>query len=1059
MKKLSAMILTSLAVSACQHVNTPSSDTVDTSQNLERWPAMTSPLGVDADLEAEVGALLAKMTLEEKVGQTLQAEIQTIQPGDVKKYHLGSVLNGGGSMPYRKSRAPASEWIRLADSLYEESMDASDGFQTIPVIWGSDAVHGHNNVTGATIFPHNMGLGATRNPALIKKIGEATAKEVRATGIDWVFAPTIAVAQNDLWGRTYESYSEDPAIVATFSKAMVEGLQGVQQDSDFLTGEHVVACAKHFLGDGGTFGGDDQGDTRISEEALVNIHNAGYPPALQAGVQTVMSSFSSWNGKKMHGNQYLLTQALKERMGFDGFVVGDWNGHGQVPGCTNESCPQAINAGVDLMMVPYDWRAMYDNRLAAVNNGEISMARLDDAVRRILRVKIRAGLFNGKPSDRIPKSASTLGSPEHRAIARQAARESLVLLKNNGGLLPLAANQTVLVAGPGANNIGMQSGGWSITWQGTGTTNEDFPGATSIYAGLKTAIHSMGGQALLSEDGSFKQKPDVAIVVFGEQPYAEGQGDRDTLEFQPGNKKALALLKRLQAQGIPVVSVFLSGRPLWVNPEINASDAFVAAWLPGSEGAGLADVIVGDAKGNPRYDFKGLLSFSWPATPLQTNLNGKDAAAQAQFPLGYGLSYTKPKTLATLEEDVPGITLDGEGDIGFYMGRPMQPWIAYAREYSQNQALSGSFAKLSSGNVTLTTADKDVQEDALRLTWKDTWDAGITFQDGESLDLNRFVSKGLLSFDIKINQFNETLLNVAMACGPDCPRKVSLDDFAKTHLGQGWQTVRIPLACFKRNEDDFSTVTQPFAINTGGTGEIELANIQFLEEGSANIRCRDYESISTTPEPHEVYWAKSWWMPRHEAILARNSEGPVDLIMVGDSITEGWENAGKDVWAEYYANRNAVNMGFGGDRTEHVLWRIENGELDGIQPKVAVLMIGTNNTGHRLEAPAQTVKGIRAILDEMTERLPDTKILLLNIFPRDANPDAPMREINRKVNAQLQQFNSRHNVEVLNINQVFLDDKGVLSREVMPDFLHPNAESYKLWAKAMEPTLKRLLGE
>ena len=500
---------------------------------IEGWPKLESPIS-DVTTEQHVEQLLSRMTLEEKVGQIMQGEIQAVTPDDIKKYHLGSVLNGGGSMPNRIANAKPKDWLALADTLYNASMDTSDGKVAIPVIWGTDAVHGHNNVTGATIFPHNIGLGATNNPDLIRQIGAVTAREVRATGIEWVFAPTIAVAQNDFWGRTYESYAEDPKLVQEYARAMVEGLQGQVNSPAFLQEQHVVATAKHFLADGGTFGGDDQGDARISEQELIDIHNPGYPAALSAGVQSVMASFSAWNGEKMHGNQYLLTDVLKNRMGFDGFVVGDWNGHGQVPGCTNDSCAQAINAGVDLVMVPYDWKPMYENTLAQVKSGEISAARLDDAVRRILRVKVRAGLFDKKPSEReLAGSENIIGHPEHRAIARQAVRESLVLLKNHNRVLPIKPQQTVLVAGDGADNIGKQSGGWSVSWHGPGNTNASFPGATSIYAGIKTAVENAGGNAVLSADGSYTTKPDVAIVVFGEDPYAEGQGDLGPLEFEP----------------------------------------------------------------------------------------------------------------------------------------------------------------------------------------------------------------------------------------------------------------------------------------------------------------------------------------------------------------------------------------------------------------------------------------------------------------------------------------------------------------------------------------------
>ena len=1027
---------------------------------IHAWPKLESPVS-DTTTEQHVEQLLSRMTLEEKVGQIMQGEIQAVTPDDIKKYHLGSVLNGGGSMPNRIANAKPKDWLALADSLYNASMDTSDGKVAIPVIWGTDAVHGHNNVTGATIFPHNIGLGATNNPELIRHIGAATAREVRATGIEWVFAPTIAVAQNDFWGRTYESYAEDPKLVQEYARAMVEGLQGQVNSSAFLQEQHVVATAKHFLADGGTFGGDDQGDARISEQELIDIHNPGYPAALSAGVQSVMASFSAWNGEKMHGNKYLLTDVLKNRMGFDGFVVGDWNGHGQVPGCTNDSCAQAINAGVDLVMVPYDWKPMYENTLAQVKSGEISAARLDDAVRRILRVKVRAGLFDKKPSAReLAGSETVIGHPEHRAIARQAVRESLVLLKNHNRVLPIKPKQSVLVAGDGADNIGKQSGGWSVSWQGTGNTNASFPGATSIFAGIKTAVENAGGAAVLSVDGSYTTKPDVAIVVFGEDPYAEGQGDLGTLEFEPVTKTNLALLKSLKANNIPVVSVFISGRPLWVNPELNASDAFVAAWLPGTEGAGVADVLIAKADGSVNHDFKGTLTFSWPKLPLQAQLNSHHPDYDPLFAYGYGLTYASGKTgPKNLPEKVAGVATGKAGDIKFYVGRPLQPWNIFFNNHERNQILSGAYAALPDGSVVVKTSDKDVQEDALTLTWKNTWRAGLTLEGGKPLDLREHLEDGVLSLDINVIELAKGGVTFRMQCGANCDRKVPFTEQAFAMAGKGWQTIRLPLSCFVQDGDDFSAVSVPFALETGGAGEVAVANVQFLKNATPNVSCPDYKTLAVTPSMLNEYWARDWWEPRHKEKLQRIQQGNVDLLMIGDSITQGWEKEGKAVWEKYYADRNAVNLGYGGDRTENVLWRLQHGEVDGIDPKVAVLMIGTNNTGHRLAKPQYTATGIKTVLQELRTRLPDTRILLLGIFPREEKPDAEMRQINNRINDIIKTYADNQHIFYLNINDHFLADDGTLSRDVMPDLLHLNESSYATWAKAMEPTLIKLLQE
>jgi beta-glucosidase len=523
----------------------------------------------------------------------------------------------------------------------------------LPLLWGTDAVHGHNNIPGATIFPHNIGLGAARDPQLIRRIGQVTALEVRVTGLDWAFSPTVAVARDARWGRTFESYSENPGLVREYAAAMVEGLQGVAGTPQFLDAAHVLATPKHFLGDGATEGGRDQGDTVASESELRAIDAAGYEAALAAGAQTVMASYSSWRGAKMHANRALLTEVLKGRLGFDGLLLGDWNGHAQVPGCTAVRCASAINAGIDVLMAPDGFRELHENTLLQVRSGEISQARLDDAVRRVLRVKLRAHLDSeGPPSSRpFAGHYELLGAAAHRAVARQAVRESLVLLKNRDHLLPLAPRSRVLVAGDAADSIARQSGGWTIDWQGT-EPNQDFPHGETIYAGIAHCVQQADGSATLSPDGEFSARPDVAIVVFGEHPYAEYAGDLTTLEYSAGDKHDLALLRRLRAQDIPVVAVFLSGRPLWVNAELNAADSFVAAWLPGPEGGGIADVLFRSPEGAVRYDFRGRLPFSWPGSPRAPAVDRRPGEPPL-FPYGYGLRYADDGNLPQLPESDP----------------------------------------------------------------------------------------------------------------------------------------------------------------------------------------------------------------------------------------------------------------------------------------------------------------------------------------------------------------------------------------------------------------------
>jgi len=605
----------------------------------QSWPQAHSRGLVDAATEARIDELLAKMSLEEKVGQIIQTDIGVVAPEDLARYPLGSVLAGGNGGPDGNDRATAPEWLELSRRFHAAALASRPGRVAIPLMFGIDAVHGHANIVGAVIYPHNIGLGAAHDPELVRRIGAATAEAVAATGIDWAFAPTLAVPQDIRWGRSYEGFAQDPALVREYGRAAVEGLQGPPEISGKLQAGRIAASAKHFLGDGGTFDGVDQGDTRVSESELIRLHAQGYVGAIDAGVMTVMASYSSWQGQKMHGNRQLLTDVLKGRMGFEGFVIGDWDGHAQVPGCQSDRCPAAINAGVDMFMAPNNWKGLFDNTLAEARSGEIPAARLDDAVRRILRVKFRLGLFeSARPYE---GRMELLNSPAARALAREAVRRSLVLLKNNG-VLPIRPSARVLVTGPGAESIPMQCGGWCVTWQGNDTSNADFPGAESVLAAMKQAVESGGGRLVDGSDLAGQDRPDVAVFVYGEQPYAEMLGDIQFALYNTG--EPLAQLKRLQRAGIPTVTVFLSGRPLWVRPELDASDAFVAAWLPGTEGGGIADVLIGDAAGRPRNDFNGRLSFAWPNDRLPPGTQPV-AELQESWPAGYGLHYASRTSL------------------------------------------------------------------------------------------------------------------------------------------------------------------------------------------------------------------------------------------------------------------------------------------------------------------------------------------------------------------------------------------------------------------------------
>ncbi|MES2441618.1 MAG: glycoside hydrolase family 3 protein [Pseudomonadota bacterium] len=609
------------------------------------WPALHSPTAPDAAMEARIGRIVAGMTLEQKVGQMTQAEIRSITPDEVRLYYIGSILNGGGAWPGMKKDAPVIAWAALSEAFTRASM-ATDMPVQVPVIWGTDAVHGHGNVMGATLFPHNIGLGAAHDPALIERIGRATAKQVRATGISWVFAPTLAVGENRRWGRTYESWSSDPGIVATYSAAMVRGLQGG------LTGDgDVVATAKHYLGDGGTFDGVDQGENRATRQAMITRHGAGYYPALEAGVQTVMVSYNSWNDRaagkdygKMHGSRELVTDVLKGRLGFDGLVVSDWNGIEQVPGCTKSHCPQAINAGIDMIMVPEDWKAFIANTVADVREGRIPMARIDDAVTRILRVKMRAGLFDRPPYAGIYNGRAAM--LDARELAREAVRKSAVLLKNNGAL-PLPRGKRILVVGTSADSLSNQTGGWSLTWQGTENTNADYPRGTTLLAALRAQLGDTN--IVYSPDGRNVDVTRFAAVVavLGETPYAEYHGDvraPKPIGHSALHPADLATLQAVSGKGVPVATLLYSGRPAYANDLVNLSDAFVAAFLPGTEGAGLADLLTGGP-----YDFTGRLSFAWPGSACST---GEGPGSIVQFARGYGLSYRHAKRMGMLPEPV-----------------------------------------------------------------------------------------------------------------------------------------------------------------------------------------------------------------------------------------------------------------------------------------------------------------------------------------------------------------------------------------------------------------------
>lgn len=795
--------------------------------NPANWAARAATVVPDPAVEQRVEALVAAMSLEQKVGQIIQADIASVTADDVYNYHLGSVLNGGNSDPGGRYNAPAKDWLAAADAFYAASMKRHGKLPRIPVIWGSDAVHGHNNVVGATLFPHNIGLGAARNPDLVRRIGSATAIEMRVTGLDWTFAPTLAVVRDDRWGRTYEGFGETPEIATSYAAPLIEGLQGRIGDKDWLRGPHIIATAKHFLGDGGTSGGKDQGDAVMPEAQLRDLFSPPYLPALDAGVQSVMVSFSSWNGVKMHGNHSLMTGVMKDRWNFDGFLVGDWNGHGQVAGCSVTDCAQSAIAGLDMFMAPDSWKELYRTTLAHAQGGTLPMARLDDAVRRILRVKIRAGVFEaGKPSSRpYGGEFELLGGKEHRALAREAVRESLVLLKNSGGLLPLKAGGHILVAGDGADNLTKQTGGWTLSWQGTGTKRSDFPNGQSIWEGIEETVRTAGGTATLSADGGYSGKPDVAIVVFGEDPYAEFQGDRPDVGYD--DTKNLDLLRSLKAAGVPTVAVFLSGRAMWVNPFLNTSDAFVAAWLPGSEGGGVADVLFG------KTDFRGKLPYSWPKASDQTAVNVGDANYDPLFAYGFGLRFADKGDLAPLPETRASAATADSGTL-----------FAAGKAGSGRRLMLGAPGALSTNPgpqlIDARPADRRAQEDSVRLRWTGAGHAVAAIIEDMPADLSRQTNGDLaLELELKVNAAPTADVNLLMACGADCVGGLPVSSLLAEAAKSGkWTRITVPLRCFEKAGVNMARVEAPLTLATAGSLDITLSSARIVSPSGPQMTCK-----------------------------------------------------------------------------------------------------------------------------------------------------------------------------------------------------------------------------
>jgi beta-glucosidase len=597
--------------------------------------------GSAATLDERVTAYLDAMTLQEKIGQMTQVEKNSILPGDITRYFIGSVLSGGGGYPMPNT---GSAWVGMVRGFQEEALATRLG---IPLLYGTDGVHGHANLHGATVFPQAVGLGATGDPELVRQIARATAEELAATGVRWNFAPVIAVPQDVRWGRTYESFGEETDLVGVLGSAFVEGTQSLPDGAAPAPGQtlYVLATPKHFLGDGGTTFGTstqfifepyllDQGDMRLDESAVRALFLPPYQQAIAEGARSVMVSFSSWNGIKMHAQAYWITDVLKDELAFDGFVVSDWGGMDQISEDYDEAIVTGINAGIDMNMVPYDYERFIATMTSAVEQGDISMERIDDAVRRILRVKFELGLFDQPPADE--QQLDGVASDEHRELARQAVRQSLVLLTDAAGMLPLSKQiSTIYVAGLGADDMGMQCGGWTIEWQGA--LGDIQPGTTLLEA-IEGAV-SPATVVTYDPQGEFQGMADVGIAVIGERPYAEGVGDEAALNLPEADIRALTNLRDHSRQ---VVAILITGRPLVITDQLGLADAWIVAWLPGTEGGGVADVLFGDAP------FTGSLPYTWPRTndQLPINIATSEGLTGCDAPLlPFGFAWTEAAAL------------------------------------------------------------------------------------------------------------------------------------------------------------------------------------------------------------------------------------------------------------------------------------------------------------------------------------------------------------------------------------------------------------------------------
>ena len=847
---------------------------------LPQWPRLQPATPPDPQVEERVRDIVRQLAVPEKVGQLVQPELAQLRPEDVRDFHIGSALNGAGIWPGGDRHADVGAWTRMVDTFREAAEEAyRDRPFRIPFVWATDAVHGHNNVFGATVFPHNIGLGAARDPDLIRRIGRATAREIAATGIGWTFAPTLTTPRDRRWGHYYEGYSEDPEIVREYARAMVLGLQTPDGPGD----PTVLATLKHWIGDGATADGQDRGTARTGEDLLRNLHGAGFIAAIEAGAQVVMASFSSWEdplnyddtpgrpvawNHKVHGSRYLLTDVLKDRMGFDGVVISDWDAHAEIAGCSLEDAGYAITAGIDVVMVAAReaWQAVHRNAVARVADGRISPERLDDAVTRVLRVKMRAGLWDAPPRERIVagtggSAGEVVGSPEHQELSREAVRRSLVLLKNSARGLPLARDARVLVTGSGADDIRKLVGGWTLTWQADDLVPQDVPGAVTVAEAVRRVV---GAQRCTVDPALESADPaahDVAVVVLGEDAYAEMRGTLKpwrSLAFawlKTSYAADVAILRRLRAAGTHVVTVFLTGRPLYVTEEINLSDAFVVAWLPGPRGDGITDVLFAGADGGIAVDFTGRLANSWPRRPDSAAVNripphvpGYRVPPEEQSPEGEHeplFAYGFGLTMAATRDDVPSGPLPA-----WTPPEPPAPPPAPGPLDAVTGPEGSARHRLRIGGHN-TWSRADIAADGPVDTWvvraepvpgpdgapavslRFKGDPAFVYaqeRDGVPRDLRAHLDAGgAVQVLCRVGQpFDRPLL---LACHDDYPSQPGVDLApylaAAPLLGEGWQEVSVPVRALADAGSDLRHVDVPFMIYTVGTGQLDLARVRW----------------------------------------------------------------------------------------------------------------------------------------------------------------------------------------------------------------------------------------